>query len=84
MNRVSIDSDNGLSPILRQAIISTDAGLLSGGPLWTNFSEMSLNVNQNTNLLYHENAFETIVCEIVAILSRARWVESQVSICTLN
>ena len=37
---VSIDSDNGLSPIRRQAIIWTNAGLLSIGPLGTNFSEI--------------------------------------------
>ena len=37
-NRVSIGSDNGLPPIRRQAIILTNAGLLSIGP--TNFSEL--------------------------------------------
>ena len=40
MNRVSIGSDNGLSPIRRQAIIWTNAGLLSIGPQGTNFSEI--------------------------------------------
>ena len=40
VNLVSIDSDNGLSPIGRQAIISTNAGLLSIGPLGTNFREI--------------------------------------------
>ena len=39
MNRVSIGSDNGLSPIRRQAIIWTNAGILLIGPLGTNFSE---------------------------------------------
>ena len=33
-------SDNGLSPIRHQAIIQTNAGLLSIGPLGTNFSEI--------------------------------------------
>ena len=36
-NRVSIGSDNGLSPIRRQAIIWTNAGLLSIGSFETNF-----------------------------------------------
>ena len=36
---VSIGSDNGLSPIWRQAIIRTSAGLLSIRPLGANFSE---------------------------------------------
>ena len=40
VNRVSISSDNGLSPIRRQAIFWTSAGLLSIGPLGTNFSEI--------------------------------------------
>ena len=35
-----IDSDNGLSPGRRQAIIWTNAGVLSIGPLGTNFSEI--------------------------------------------
>ena len=35
-HRISIGSDNSLSPIRRQAIIRTNAGLLSIGPLGTN------------------------------------------------
>ena len=35
-----IDSDNGLSPGCRQAIIWTSAGILLIGPLGTNFSEI--------------------------------------------
>ena len=40
MNQVSICSNNGLSPIRRQAIIWTSARFLSIGPLGTNFSEI--------------------------------------------
>ena len=36
----TIGSDNGLSPGRRQAIIWTNAGILSIGPLGTNFSEI--------------------------------------------
>ena len=43
---LSIGSDNGLSPIRRQAIIWTNAGLLSIEPLGTNFSEI-LSKRQN-------------------------------------
>ena len=39
-NLTSIGSDNGLSPDRRQAIIWTNAGILSIGPLGTNFSEI--------------------------------------------
>ena len=40
VNRVNIASDNGLSPIRRQAIIWANAGLLSNGPLGTKSSEI--------------------------------------------
>ena len=61
VNQVSIGTDNGLSPIWRQAIIWTNAGLLSIGPL-------------GTKLFIHKNAPENIVCEVAAIFSRGRWV----------
>ena len=39
-----IGSDNGLSPDRRQAIIWTNAGILSIGPLGTNFSEILIEI----------------------------------------
>ena len=39
-----IGSDNGLSPGRRQAIILTNAGILSIGPLGTNFNEVSIGI----------------------------------------
>ena len=39
-----IDSDNGLSPGRRQAIIWTNAGILLIWPLGTNFSEISIDI----------------------------------------
>ena len=39
-----IGSDNGLLPDRRQAIIWTNAGLLLIGPLWTNFSEILIEI----------------------------------------
>ena len=44
MNRVSIGSDNDLPPIRRQAIIQTNAVLLSMGPLGTKFSEIRVEI----------------------------------------
>ena len=61
MNQVSIGSDNGLSPIRWQAIIWTNAGLLSIEPLGTNFIEILIKIE--------ENAFEN-VGKKAAILSR--------------
>ena len=43
-NLTNIDSDNGLSPGRRQAIIWTNAGLLLIGPLGTNFSEILIEI----------------------------------------
>ena len=40
----NIGSDNGLSPGRRQAIIRTIAGILSIGPLGTNFSEILIGI----------------------------------------
>ena len=66
MNQVSIGSDNGLLPIQHQAIISTNSGLLSIGPLGTNVSEMLIKIQ---NFSFTKNASENIVCEMAAILS---------------
>ena len=41
----SIASDNGLSPGRRQAIIWNNAGILLIGPLWTNFSEILIEIH---------------------------------------
>ena len=40
----TIGSDNGLSPGRRQAIIWTNGGILSIGPLWINFSEILIEI----------------------------------------
>ena len=40
----TIGSDNGLSPGRRQTIIWTNAGILLIGPLWTNFSEILIEI----------------------------------------
>ena len=68
LNPVSIGSDNGLSSIRHQAIIQTKAGLLSIGPLATNFSEILIKIQK-----FHsrtEHALENIVWEMAVILSR--------------
>ena len=44
-NLTIIGSDNGLSPDRRQAIIWTDDGILSIGPLGTNFSEILIRIH---------------------------------------
>ena len=70
-----IGSDNGLSPGRRQAIIWTNAGILLIGPIGTNFSEI---------LIIQENAFESVVCETAAILSRPQCVKMHRSIMVGN
>ena len=41
---------------------------------WTLRNKLQRKFNQNTTLFIHENASENIICEMVAILSRGRWV----------
>ena len=71
-------SDNGLSPGRRQAIIWTNAGILLIRPLGTNFSDF---FSQNSNIFIQENAFESVVCEKAAILSRPQCIKKKVNTC---
>ena len=59
-------SDNGLSPGRHQTIIWTNAGILLIGPLGTNLCEF----------LIQENTFESVVCEMLAILFRPQCVKA--------
>ena len=52
-NQTIIDSDNGLAPDRRQAIIWTNAGILLIGPLGTNFSEVLIEILKS---FFQENA----------------------------
>ena len=65
-----IGSDNGLSPDRRQAITWTNAGLL----FWTLRNKLQWNLNRNSKIFIQENAFECVVCETAAILSRPQCV----------
>ena len=67
----TIGSDNGLSPGQRQAIISTNAGILLIGPLGTNFSENFIGIQ---NVFIKQNAIENVVCEMASILSQPQCV----------
>ena len=55
-------SDIGLSPDRCQAIIWTNAGILLIQTLGTNFCKIH-------TFFIQENAFENVICEMVAILS---------------
>ena len=46
INMAIIDSDNGLTPNRRQAIIWTSAGILLIGPLGTNINEIQIKIKQ--------------------------------------
>ena len=41
---------------------------------WTLRNKPQWNFNKNTKLVIHENASESVICEMAAILSRGRWV----------
>ena len=55
MNWVSIDSDNGLSPVRRLAITWTNAHLLSIGPFGTKFSEIWIKIQNFSFKKLHLN-----------------------------
>ena len=66
------DSDNGLSPGRRQAIIWTYAGIFVN---WTLRNKFQWNWNRNSYIVIQENAFENVVRKMVAILSRPQCVK---------
>ena len=67
-----IGSDNGLSPDRRQAIIWTNAGILSIDLLGTKLSEISIAIH----IFIQENASENVVWKMAAILSRPQCVNT--------
>ena len=71
----TIGSDNGLSPGRRQAIIWTNAWILLIGPSGFG-NKLQWNLNRNPNIFIQENSFESVVCEIAAILSWPQCVKS--------
>ena len=64
-------SDNGLSHGRRQAIIWANAGILFIEPLGTVFSEIVIWIHIFS---FQEYAFENVLCEMAAILSRPQFV----------
>ena len=66
-NLTIIGSDNGLSLGRHEAIIWTNAEILSFEPLGTSFSEILIKIQ---NIFIHENAFENVVWKMATILSR--------------
>ena len=74
-NLTIIGPDNGLSPDRRQAIIWTNAGIL----LNKLRNKLQWNICRNSYIFIQENAFENVVREMSAILSRPQCVKSYVS-----
>ena len=72
--QTSIGSNNGLAPDRRQATIWINAGILLIGPLGTNLSEILI---EFLTFSFKKNAFESVVCETAAILSRPRCVNQK-------
>ena len=73
VNLTIIGLDNGLAPGRRQAIIWTNDGIVLIGHLGTNFSEILSEIH---TCWFKKNAFENIVCEMAAILSRPQCVKA--------
>ena len=70
VNYTIIGSDNGLSPGFCQAIIWLNAGILSIGPLVTNFSEILIET------FIRKSAFYNVIYKMAAILSNRRWINT--------
>ena len=70
---ISISSGNGLSPVRQQAIIWTNAGLLSIELLGTNFSEIQIGI---LSFSFKKMHLKLSSAQMAAILSRGRWVNS--------
>ena len=62
-----IGSDNGLAPRRRQAIIWTSSWNIAN---WTLANKLQRHFYWNSNIFIQENAFENVVCQMAAILSR--------------
>ena len=43
---------------------------------WNLGNKFQWNLNRNSNIFIHENAIESVVCEMAAIMSRPQWVNS--------
>ena len=72
-----IGSDNGLSPDRRQAYLNQCWIIVN----WTLRNKLQWNLNRNSNIFIQENAFESVVCETAAILSRpqcVKWANHQI------
>ena len=70
-NLTIIGSDNGLSPDRRQALTWTNAEFIVN---WTHRNKLQSNLNSNSNIFIQENAFENVICQMVAIFSLPQWV----------
>ena len=68
-NLTIIGSDNSLLPGRCQAIIWTNAGILLIG------NKLQWNLNWNSSILIQENAFESVIWKMAAILSRPQCVK---------
>ena len=64
----TVGSGNGLSPARHQAIIRTNAEILLFRNKWIN--------KRNLCIFIQENAFESVICEMVTILSRTQCVHT--------
>ena len=72
VNWVNIGSDNSLLSGQHQVIIWITAQILLIGTLEKNFSDILIN---KSYIFIQENAFENVVWDMAAILSREKWVK---------
>ena len=68
-----IGSDNGLSLVAPSHYLNQCWNIVN----WTLRNKLQWNLNRNSNIFIQENAFESVVCETVAILSLPQCVKKQ-------
>ena len=69
-NQASNSSDNGLVPNHNYFLVKVK---------WTFRNKLQWNFNQNRTFFIHKYASEDVVCEMVAILSKGRWVKKKMT-----
>ena len=76
-----IGSDNGLSPGRRPSHYLNQCWDIVNQTLR---NKLQWNVDRNSNIFIHENAFENVVCQMASILSRPQGVKQWISLAGLG
>ena len=74
--KATIGSDNGLAPVRRLFVAKPLSEPMLGYCQLDPKEQTYENFNTNSYIFIHENAFENVLCEMAAILSRPQYVKT--------